>query len=132
MPAIKEWLVLLVLGYTKKKVLLILLPGIVKNLDLRDSSAVSDFFKNEKPDYVILAAAKVGGIKFNSSHQAEFLYDNLMIEANVIHQAYLNGVKKLCYLGSSCIYPCESPQPIKEELLINRAVRTNKRRLCYC
>ena len=89
-----------------------------KELDLRDSKAVSDFFKAEKPDYVILAAAKVGGIKYNSTHQAEFLYENLMIEANVIHNAYINGTKKLCYLGSSCIYPCECPQPIKEEYLL--------------
>jgi GDP-L-fucose synthase len=89
-----------------------------KELDLRDSQAVSSFFKAERPDYVILAAAKVGGIKYNSTHQANFLYDNLMIETNIIHHAYLNGVKKLCYLGSSCIYPCECPQPIKEEYLL--------------
>jgi GDP-L-fucose synthase len=87
-------------------------------LDLRNSQAVSDFFKIEKPDYVILAAAKVGGIKYNNTHQAEFLYENLMIEANVIHNAYINNAKKLCYLGSSCIYPCECPQPIKEEYLL--------------
>jgi GDP-L-fucose synthase len=89
-----------------------------KDLDLRDSNAVSDFFKTERPDYVILAAAKVGGIKYNSTHQAEFLYENLMIEANVIHNSYINAVKKLCYLGSSCIYPCECPQPIKEDYLL--------------
>ncbi|MCF7791391.1 MAG: GDP-L-fucose synthase [Victivallales bacterium] len=89
-----------------------------KELDLRDSHTVSLFFETEKPDYVILAAAKVGGINYNSKHQAEFLYDNLMIEANVIHNAYLNGVKKLCYLGSSCIYPSDCPQPIREEYLL--------------
>ena len=87
-------------------------------LDLRDAVAVSNFFKSEKPDYVILAAAKVGGINANSKYQADFLYDNLMIETNIIHHAYQNGTKKLCYLGSSCIYPCECPQPIKEEYLL--------------
>jgi GDP-L-fucose synthase len=77
-------------------------------LDLRNSQAAEGFFREEKPEYVFFAAAKVGGININSKEPASFLYDNLMISANVIHQAYLSGVKKLCYLGSSCIYPRES------------------------
>jgi len=87
-------------------------------LDLRDQSAVADFFETEKPDYVFLAAAKVGGIQANNIYRAEFLYDNLMIESNVIHQAYENKVKKLLFLGSSCIYPKLAPQPLKEEYLL--------------
>jgi GDP-L-fucose synthase len=87
-------------------------------LDLRNQQAVSDFFKQEKPDYVFLAAAKVGGIVANNSYRADFLYDNLMIQNNVIHQAYVNGVKKLLFLGSSCIYPKMAPQPLKEEYLL--------------
>lgn len=87
-------------------------------LDLRDQQAVADFFCKEKPDYVILAAAKVGGIVANSTYPAQFIYENLMIQNNVIHQSYLNGVKKLLFLGSSCIYPRMAPQPIKEEYLL--------------
>jgi GDP-L-fucose synthase len=87
-------------------------------LDLRNQQAVNDFFKNEKPDYVILAAAKVGGINANNTYRAEFIYDNLMIEANIIHSSYLNKVTKLLYLGSSCIYPKLAPQPLKEEYLL--------------
>ncbi len=87
-------------------------------LDLRNSLAVADFFKNEKPAVVILAAAKVGGIKANMMYPAEFLYDNLRIQNNVIHQAYRHGVKEFCFLGSSCIYPRECPQPMKEEYLL--------------
>lgn len=87
-------------------------------LDLRDSIAVSDFFKNERPDYVFLAAAKVGGIVANNTYRADFLYENLMIQNNVIHQAYLNKVSKLMFLGSSCIYPKLAPQPLKEEYLL--------------
>jgi GDP-L-fucose synthase len=87
-------------------------------LDLRDNSAVGSFFKNHQPDYVFLAAAKVGGIMANKTYPATFLYDNLCIQNNVIHQAYLNGVKQLLFLGSSCIYPKETPQPIKEEYLL--------------
>lgn len=89
-----------------------------KELDLRNQQAVSDFFENEKPDYVFLAAAKVGGIHANNCYRAEFLYDNLMIEANIIHHAYLNKVTKLLFLGSSCIYPKLAPQPLKEEYLL--------------
>ena len=85
-----------------------------KELDLRDSIAVSEFFKTEKPEYVFLAAAKVGGIVANNTYRAEFLYDNLMIQNNVIHHSYLNGVKKLLFLGSSCIYPKLASQPLKE------------------
>ncbi len=87
-------------------------------LDLRDQQAVATFFAEEKPDYVFLAAAKVGGIHANNVYRGEFLYDNLMIQNNVIHQAYLHGVKKLLFLGSSCIYPKLAPQPLKEEYLL--------------
>jgi GDP-L-fucose synthase len=86
--------------------------------DLTDQKTVADFFKNEKPEYVILAAAKVGGILANNTYRAQFIYENLMIQNNIIHQSYVNGVKKLLFLGSSCIYPKECPQPIKEEYLL--------------
>jgi GDP-L-fucose synthase len=89
-----------------------------KELDLRSQQAVEDFFGKEKPDYVFLAAAKVGGINANNVYRAEFLYDNLMIEANIINAAYRNDVKKLLFLGSSCIYPKMAPQPLKEEYLL--------------
>jgi len=87
-------------------------------LDLRDLQAVTDFFDLEKPDYVFLAAAKVGGIIANNTYRADFLYENLAIQNNVIHQAYKHGVKKLMFLGSSCIYPKMAPQPLKEEYLL--------------
>jgi GDP-L-fucose synthase len=87
-------------------------------MDLRNQQAVNDFFESEKPDYVFLAAAKVGGIHANNVYRAQFLYENLMIEANIIHAAYVNDVKKLLFLGSSCIYPKLAPQPIKEEHLL--------------
>lgn len=87
-------------------------------LDLRNPIAVSDFFAEEKPEYVFLAAAKVGGIHANNTYRADFLYDNLMIQNNVIHQAHVNNVKKLLFLGSSCIYPKMAPQPLKEEYLL--------------
>jgi len=88
-------------------------------LDLRNQQAVNDFFEKEKPAYVILAAAKVGGIHANNTYRAEFIYDNIMIEANIIHAAYLNKVTKLLFLGSSCIYPKMAPQPLKEEYLLS-------------
>jgi len=88
-------------------------------LDLRNQQAVSEFFEKEKPAYVILAAAKVGGIHANNTYRAEFIYDNLMIEANIIHAAYLNKVTKLLFLGSSCIYPKMAQQPLKEEYLLS-------------
>jgi GDP-L-fucose synthase len=88
-------------------------------LDLRNQQAVNDFFTSENPDYVILAAAKVGGIHANNYYRAEFIYDNLMIEANIIHASYVNKVKKLLFLGSSCIYPKMAPQPLKEEYLLS-------------
>ena len=88
-------------------------------LDLRNQQAVEDFFASEKPDYVVLAAAKVGGIHANNTYPAEFIYDNLMIECNIIHSAYKHGVKKLLFLGSSCIYPKFAKQPIKEEYLLD-------------
>jgi GDP-L-fucose synthase len=90
-----------------------------KSLDLRNQSEVDSFFSVERPDYVFLAAAKVGGIVANNTYRADFLYDNLMIEANIIHSAYKSGVKKLMFLGSSCIYPKLAPQPLKEEYLLS-------------
>ncbi|WP_282123826.1 GDP-L-fucose synthase family protein [Algibacter mikhailovii] len=89
-----------------------------KELDLTDASAVAAFFEIEKPDYVILAAAKVGGIVANNVYRADFIYDNLMIQNNVIHQSYVNKVKKLLFLGSTCIYPKNCPQPMKEDSLL--------------
>ena len=89
------------------------------DLDLRNQQAVNAFFDLEKPDYVILAAAKVGGIHANNTYRAEFIYDNLMMEANIIHAAYSNKVRKLLFLGSSCIYPKMAPQPLKEEYLLS-------------
>jgi GDP-L-fucose synthase len=88
------------------------------DLDLRDQTAVADFFRKERPDYVFLAAAKVGGILANNTYRADFLYENLMIQNNVIHSAYKNGVKKLMFLGSSCIYPKLAPQPLVEDALL--------------
>jgi GDP-L-fucose synthase len=88
-------------------------------LDLRNQSAVEKFFSAKKPEYVFLAAAKVGGIMANNTYRADFLYENLMIESNVIHQSYLHKVKKLLFLGSSCIYPKLAPQPLKEEYLLS-------------
>lgn len=89
-----------------------------KELDLRDQAAVETFYQDENPDYVIVAAAKVGGIHANNTYRAEFLYDNLAIELNLIHQAYVHKVTKLLFLGSSCIYPKFAPQPMKEEHLL--------------
>ena len=88
-------------------------------LDLRNQSAVNSFFDAEKPDYVFLAAAKVGGIVANNIYRAEFIYDNLLVEANIIHAAYTTAVKKLMFLGSSCIYPKLAPQPLKEEYILS-------------
>ena len=90
-----------------------------KELDLRNQRAVSDFFQTEKPDYVFLAAAKVGGIIANNTYRADFLFENLAIQNNVIHSAYETDVKKLMFLGSSCIYPKLAPQPLKEEYLLS-------------
>lgn len=89
-----------------------------KELDLRDQNAVAAFFKEYQPEYVFLAAAKVGGIVANNTYRAEFLFDNLCIQNNVLHQSYLNGVKKLMFFGSSCIYPKLAPQPLKEDYLL--------------
>jgi len=89
-----------------------------KELDLRNQAATNEFFATEKPDYIFLAAAKVGGIVANSTYPADFIYDNLAIQNNVIHNARLTGVKRLLFLGSTCIYPKLSPQPIKEEYLL--------------
>ena len=89
-----------------------------KELNLINQQAVADFFAAEKPDFVFLAAAKVGGIVANNTYRAEFIYENIMIQSNIIHHSYLNGVKKLLFLGSSCIYPKMAPQPLKEEYLL--------------
>ena len=89
-----------------------------KELDLTNQEEVKSFFEQEKPEYVILAAAKVGGIVANNTYRADFIYENLQIQNNVIHQSYLNGVKKLLFLGSTCIYPKNAPQPMKEEYLL--------------
>jgi GDP-L-fucose synthase len=99
-------------GYTN------LLTRTSSELDLRNQQAVTDFFEAEKPEYVFLAAAKVGGIVANNTYRADFLFENLSIQNNVIHQAYKTGVKKLMFLGSSCIYPKLAPQPLKEEYLL--------------
>ena len=90
-----------------------------KELDLREQAAVQRFFAEEKPDYVFLAAARVGGIRANNTYPAEFIYDNLMIQTNVLHQSYVHGVQKLLFLGSSCIYPKLCPQPMKEDHLLS-------------
>jgi GDP-L-fucose synthase len=89
-----------------------------KELDLRNQQAVDEFFAQEKPNYVFLAAAKVGGIQANNIYRADFIYENIMVQSNVIHAAYVQGVKKLMFLGSSCIYPKLAPQPLKEEYLL--------------
>lgn len=99
-------------GYTN------LITRTSKELDLRNQQAVNEFFAKEKPDYVFMSAAKVGGILANNIYRAEFIYDNLMIELNVVHAAHLYQVKKMLFLGSSCIYPKMAPQPIKEEYLL--------------
>ncbi len=99
-------------GYTN------LIYKISKELDLRNQQAVKEFYQQEKPDYIFLAAAKVGGILANDSYPAEFLFDNIMIESNLIHGAYESNVKKLLFLGSTCIYPKLAPQPLKEEYLL--------------
>jgi len=90
-----------------------------QELDLRNQQAVNDFFEAEKPEYVFLAAAKVGGIVANNTYRADFIYENLMIESNIIHASYVNKVTKLLFLGSSCIYPKLAPQPLKEEYLLS-------------
>jgi GDP-L-fucose synthase len=93
-----------------------------RELDLRDQQAVAAFFQAEKPEYLFMAAAKVGGIVANSSYPAEFIYNNLQIQTNVIHQAWLAGVKRLLFLGSTCIYPKLAPQPLREEYLLTGAL----------
>ena len=87
-------------------------------LDLRNQQAVLNFMQHEKPDYVFMAAARVGGILANNQYRADFIYENIMIQSNIIHTSYLNGIKKLMFLGSSCIYPKMAPQPMKEEYLL--------------
>lgn len=99
-------------GYTN------LIGRTINELDLMDANAVNQFFAAEKPEYVILAAAKVGGIVANNTYRGQFIYENLMIQNNVIHAAYLNQVKKLLFLGSTCIYPAEAPQPMPEDCLL--------------
>lgn len=98
-----------------------------EELDLTDAEAVANFFEQEKPEYVFLAAARVGGIHANNTYPAEFIHDNLVIQNNVIHQSYLNGVKRLLFLGSSCIYPKNAPQPLKEEHLLTGPLEETNR-----
>ena len=98
-----------------------------KELDLTDQKAVNNFFESEKPEYVFLAAAKVGGIYANNTYPAEFIYSNLIIQSNIIHASYLHGVKKLLFLGSSCIYPRACPQPIREEYLLSSELEPTNR-----
>src|SRR5258708_39665840 len=96
-------------------------------LDLTIQAAVQDFFAREKPDYVFLAAAKVGGIQANNTYRAEFIYQNLIIQTNIIHAAWQAGVQRLLFLGSSCIYPRNCPQPIQEDYLLTGALeQTNE------
>src|SRR6056297_1004360 len=95
----------------------LLTPGRI-DLDLTDQAAVSEFFRKQQPEYVFLAAAKVGGIHANNTYPADFIYQNLAIQTNLIHQAFLAGVKRLLFLGSSCIYPQLAPQPMREEYLL--------------
>ena len=98
-----------------------------KELDLRRQADVEEFFRTEKPDYVFFAASKVGGIMANSKYPADFMYDNMIMEMNMIKNAYDNGVKKLLFLGSSCIYPRMAPQPMKEDCLLTSALeQTNE------
>lgn len=106
------WKTLIKKGYSN------LIGRSVSELDLMDTRAVASFFESEKPEYVFLAAAKVGGIVANSTYRGQFIYENLMIQNNVIHQAWLHGVKKLLFLGSTCIYPREAPQPMSEDCLL--------------
>ena len=108
----------------KKKGFTNLIKKTSSELDLRDQVKTGNFFKDHQPEYVFLAAAKVGGILANNNYKADFLYDNLMIEANIIHAAADSGVKKLLFLGSSCIYPKFAPQPIKEEYLLTGELET--------
>ena len=96
-------------------------------LDLTNQQLVADFFELEKPEYLILAAAKVGGIYANNTYPAEFIFSNLAIQTNIIHQSYLSGVKRLLFLGSSCIYPCNCPQPIKEDYLLTNILEPTNR-----
>ena len=98
-----------------------------KALDLTDAHATRVFFQNEKPEYVFLAAAKAGGIYANSAYPAEFIHENLAIQTNVIHEAWRAGVKRLLFLGSSCIYPRDCPQPIKEEYLLTGPLESTNR-----
>lgn len=106
------WKNLLSKGYTN------LIGKTFVELDLMDTRAVNSFFEDENPEYVILAAAKVGGIVANNTYRGQFIYENLMIQNNVIHAAYLHNVKKLLFLGSTCIYPRDAPQPMREDCLL--------------
>jgi len=104
----------------------------IDELDLLDQRATREFFEKEKPEYVLLAAAKVGGIVANNTYRAQFIYENLQIQNNIIHAAYLSGIKKLLFLGSSCIYPKNSPQPMKEDYLLTSELEYTKRTICHC
>ena len=108
-----------IIRYLEKKGFNNILMPSSKEIDLRNYEQVKEFFEKEQPEYVFLAAAKVGGIHANNTYRAEFIYDNLSIQNNIIHLSYLNKVKKLLFLGSSCIYPKMAPQPLKEEYLLS-------------
>lgn len=116
-----------ILNKFKKEEFLNILTRTSSDLDLRNQNLVNQFFKKEKPEYVILAAAKVGGISANNKYRAEFIYENLIIQSNVIHASYLFGIKKLLFLGSSCIYPKHCNQPIKEEYLLDGKLEETNR-----
>ena len=116
-----------ILNKFKKEGFLNILTRTSSDLDLRNQNLVNQFFKKEKPEYVILAAAKVGGISANNKYRAEFIYENLIIQSNVIHASYLFGIKKLLFLGSSCIYPKHCNQPIKEEYLLDGKLEETNR-----
>ena len=116
-----------ILNKFKKEGYLKILTRRSSELDLRNQNLVNQFFKKEKPEYVILAAAKVGGISANNKYRAEFIYENLIIQSNVIHASYLFGIKKLLFLGSSCIYPKHCNQPIKEEYLLDGKLEETNR-----
>jgi len=119
LPGIQEWLVRRLLQNFEKRNYAKILVKSSKDLNLINQEEVERFFKNEQPEIVIIAAAKVGGILANTTYRAEFIYDNLMIEANIINAAHNNGCEKLIFLGSSCIYPKLAPQPLKEEYLLS-------------
>ena len=126
-PAIVAWLGSALVRRLKAKGYHNLILRTHAELELRDQAAVQAFFAEEKPEYVILAAAKVGGIHANNTYPAEFIHDNLVIQSNVIHSAWQNDVRRLLFLGSSCIYPKHAPQPMKEDCLLTGPLEPTNR-----